>query len=80
MADLETELAKARERVINHLHKHGLVGWDTPLAAFDVAAAIARQIVAEKNTKITELRNLVELRHSKQCENDECDLCEAAFV
>jgi hypothetical protein len=72
MTDLEIKLAEARERVINHLHKHGLVGWDTPLAAFDAAAAVAREVVAKKDAEAAnweaEARRLHDLCDEKDAE------------
>jgi hypothetical protein len=74
--DLETRLVALRDSLGRVVTRDEV---EPCLYGFDAAAAIARDVIAKKDAEITKLRNLVELRHSKQCENDECDLCEAVF-
>jgi DNA-binding PucR family transcriptional regulator len=59
MSDLETELAKARERECYefiHAHNHMTHPAFYYQAGFDAAADIAREVVAEKDAKIALLK------------------------
>ncbi len=76
MTELETKVAEARKRLEALLFSWFGYFDDEPVDAIIDAVGLP-QIIAEKDDEITKLRNLVQLRHSKQCDNDECDLCEA---
>jgi hypothetical protein len=62
MSDLETKLAKAYEEVIDDYVENGIDS-DTVKDAFDAAAAIAREAIAEKDAEIAQLK--AELRIAK---------------
>ncbi len=52
--DLESKLAKAREEVIDDYVENGIDS-DTVKDAFDAAAAIAREVVAERDADLRRL-------------------------